>query len=257
MTATGENPDRNFTALVADDHEYVRNWLRDELQKNFPNLSAIRETGNVRDAISQAVSLKPDVICLDIDFADEPSVNGIDAAEQIWKQHEQAAIIIVSNHKGEVYVRHLYKITPVDGAYGYVLKDKVTQSLVPAVKAVLSGDCWLDPDITRIVNRLVRSDHTLTDNEYEALVCIALGLSDQTSGRLLCITEKAIQARLQLLYAKFGIAPKGDPNAGVFNPRCRAVWCGVQRGLINESELKAWASELGKKAKELSIELNP
>lgn len=248
--------DNNFTALVADDHQFVRSWLCDALTKNFPNLKQVDETGNVKEAISIALSRKPDLIFLDIDFENEPALNGLDAAEQIWKEHKQAAIIIVSNHKGEIYVKQLYKIISTNGAYGYILKDKLAQSLVVAVKTVLSGDCWIDPDVSRIVTRLLRNDRTLTDNEYEALVCIALGLSDSTSSKLLCLTEKAIQARLQLLYSKFNIAPKGDPNAGIFNPRCRAVWCGLQRGLINESELKAWATELDQKAKDIGLDLS-
>ena len=258
MTASTTNDanSRVFTALIADDHEFVRNWLRDELMACFPGASNVEITGSPTEAISKAISLKPDLIMLDIDFENDRSINGIDAAERIWKEHPEAAIIIISSHKGEVYIKHLYKITPPDGAYGYVLKDKVAQQLIDAVNAVLSGDCWVDSEITRIANRLMRSNHTLTDNEYEALVCIALGLSDSTAGKLLCLTEKAIQARLQLLYQKFGIPPKNHPDGGIFNPRCRSVWRGFQRGLINESELQAWAAEFAKKGKELGLEVS-
>jgi DNA-binding NarL/FixJ family response regulator len=244
---------RSFSALIADDHEFVRNWLRDELTRSFPGLSSVQVVSTPAEAVAKAISLKPDLIFLDIDFENDRSINGIEAAERIWKEHSEAAIIIVSSHKGEVYIKHLYKVTPANGSYGYILKDKVAKYLVEATNAVLSGDCWIDPEITQIVNRLQRSNLSLSDNEYVALVCAALGLSDTTSGRLLCLTEKAIQARLQLLYSKFGIPPKGHPDAGIFNPRCRAVWCGLQRGLINESELQAWAAEFSKKAKENGI----
>jgi len=256
VTGDVEKEVRTFTALIADDHEFVRNWLRDELTKNFPGLSSVAVSSTPGEAVSKAISLKPDLIFLDIDFENDRSINGIEAAERIWKEHAGAAIVIVSSHKGEIYIKHLYKVTPADGAYGFILKDKVAQYLVEATNAVLSGDCWVDPEIKRIVSRLQRSNQSLSDNEYEALICIALGLSDTTSGRLLCLTEKAIQARLQLLYSKFGIPPKGDPNAGVFNPRCRAVRCGLQRGLINESELQAWAAEFSSKAKEVGVEVD-
>lgn len=244
-----------FTALIADDHEFVRTWLRDELTRQYAGLSAVHVADNPTEAVAKAISLKPDVIFLDIDFETDRSTNGIDAAERIWKEHEKAAIIIVSSHKAEIYIKQLYKITPVDATYGYVLKDKVAQDLVHAVDAVLSGDCWVDPEVMRITNRATRKDLTLSDNEYEALVCIALGLSDSTAGRLLCLTEKAIQARLQLLYSKFGITPKGHLDAALYNPRCRAVWIGLQRGLINESELQSWAAEFAAKAKECGLNI--
>lgn len=255
-TNTEPNRARTFTALIADDHEFVRNWLRDELTTQFPEVSAIHDADNPVDTIAKALSLRPDLIFLDIDFENDRTINGIDVAEQIWKEHAQAAIVIVSHHKGEIYVRHLYRIAPPDGTYAYVLKDKVAQHLVGVVNALLSGDCWIDPDIMRVATRIARKDQTLSDNEYEALVCIALGLSDSTTARLLCLTEKAIQARLQLLYSKFKISPKSHHESSVFNSRCRAVWIGLQRGLINERELQSWAAELATKAKEYGLSLD-
>ena len=37
----------NFSALIADDHEFVRNWLRDELAANFK----LEVLGNLRPRV--------------------------------------------------------------------------------------------------------------------------------------------------------------------------------------------------------------
>lgn len=251
---------RNFSVLVADDHEYFREWMREELTRSFPSLSAVYETNNAHEAISKAVSLRPELIFMDIEFSKDRSLDGIDAAEQIWSKHPEAAIVITSNHAGEIYVKRLYKITPETGGYGYVLKDSVAEYLNEVVKRMLSGDCWIDPAIRRIENRMAKTNYNVTGNEYEVLVCIALGLNDRSIAQLLCLTNRAIQARLRSLYDRFAIpdkADQNDPNAGVFNPRCRAIWYGFQRGLIDESELKARAIELSKQARDrgLTVEL--
>lgn len=256
-TEANEVSEQKFAALVADDHEFVRNWLCDELQRLYsPRLLSLDSADTPQKAIELALRSKPNLILLDIDFENDRTSNGLDVAERLWKELPQAAIIIISNHKAELYIKHLYRITPPDGAYGYILKDKVAQHLVNAANTVLSGDCWIDPEIHRIAKRISHNTHQVTDNEYEALVCIALGFSDTTAGRLLCLTEKAIQARLRSLYSKFGLAPKGHPDAGVYNPRCRAVWSGFQRGLITESELASWSAEFATKAKGYGVNLD-
>lgn len=248
-----DNPDRAFSVLIADDKEFTRTWMKDELTKNFPNLKSAVEAATVAEAVAKAGSLRPDVVLMDIQFKDDPAQNGIDAAAQIWKGNAEARILVVSDYNDEVYVQELNKIAPENSVYGYVMKDKVSRHASEAVRALLSGDCWLDRDVQRVITRLMRKDYSLPEGEFEALVCIALGLSDQTAGRLLCLTPKAIQARLVNLYSRFAIPPKGHPDAGVFNPRSRAVWIGMQRGLINEHELKAFALELAKRAKELDL----
>ncbi len=249
------SPAQSFSALIADDHEFVRNCLRDELTNSFPELTHIYESDNPIEAVSQAIVQRPELVVLDIEFDNDSAMNGVDAAEQIWKEHPHAAIVVVSNYKAETYIRHLHQIISSEGSYGYVLKDRLIQDFIPAVKAVLSGDCWIEPEIMRVITRLGKRNYSLTDNEHEALVFIALGLSDQASSRILCLTEKAIQARLQLLYAKLAIPQKGDSSASYFNPRCRAIWSGFQRGLITEAELKHCAAEISHKARELGIVL--
>jgi DNA-binding NarL/FixJ family response regulator len=255
MSQSDITNERRFSALIADDHQFFREWLQSELRKNFDNLSDVHEANSPSQAISIARSEQIDIAFLDIDFGNEPNVSGLEAAAEIWKLCPKAAIIIISNYKGEVYVKKLYSITPDSGAYGYITKDRVGEHLVSAVRAVLSGDCWIDPEIVRIVTRLARKDYTLTDNEYEALICIALGLSDHAAAKVLCLTEKAVQARLQLLYSKFGVPSKGENNAALYNPRCRAIWCGLQRGLINDLELRNWAAEIEKRKKETGLSL--
>lgn len=246
---------RPWTVLIADDSDYVRQWLAQELRRLFPQAGTIHDTGDVREAIKMAASLQPSLVLMDIDFAGETAMSGIDAADAIWKNNPACAILIVSNYKSEVYVRHLYRVTPADSAYGYVLKDRVSQTLEDAVSCVLGGDCWIDPDITRIVTRLIQKDRTLTDNEYEVLACIALGYSDHTSATLLCITEKAIQARLRGVYGKFGIPPKGQAGSGQFSPRNRAVWQALKGGLITEPALRSWEERFMERAEQLGVAL--
>ena len=230
-----------MTILIADDEDRDRKWLKDLLTDNLPDKHVIHEVSDGQDAIDTAVKLKPELVFLDIKM---PKQSGIKAAEQILKQLPETGVIMLSNFADEVYVRQLWKIVPPNGVFGYVLKNASNDQVVEAAKAVLSGDCWIHPGIARVIQRTQNRATNLTSAEYEALACIALGLTDHSIAKRLYLTEKAVQSRLKSLYAKLGIPGRGESHDTEFNQRCRAVYLSTRRGLINQSELDEWESKL-------------
>ena len=132
---------------------------------------------------------------------------------------------------------------PANGSFAYVLKNASNEQVIEAAKSVLNGDCWIHPGIARVIQRTQNKAVNLTAAEYEALVCIALGLTDHSIASKLYITEKAVQSRLKSLYSKLAL---GDRNGakGEYNQRCRAVYIANRRGLINKNELEDWETTL-------------
>ncbi len=230
-----------MTVLIADDEERDRLWLKDLLTKNLPEHVPIQEVCDGQQAVDTAGRLKPDLVFLDIKM---PHLSGIKAAEQILQKLPGTGVIILSNFSDEVYVRNLWKIVPADGAFGYVLKNASNEQVVEAARAVLSGDCWIHPGIARVIQRTQNRATSLTSAEYEALICIALGLTDSSIARRLYLTEKAVQSRLKSLYSKLAIPGRGEGQDTEFNQRCRAVFLSYRRGLINQSELEEWEGKL-------------
>lgn len=230
-----------MTVLIADDEERDRMWLKDLLAKNLPEQAPFHEVSDGQQAIDTSDKLRPSLIFLDIKM---PQVSGIKAAEQILQKSPDIGVIILSNFSDEVYVRQLWKIVPADGAFGYVLKNASNEQVVEAARAVLSGDCWIHPGIARVIQRTQNRATSLTTAEYEALICIALGLTDSAIARRLYLTEKAVQSRLKSLYSKLAIPGRGENQETDFNQRCRAVYLAYKRGLINQSELEEWEGKL-------------
>jgi DNA-binding NarL/FixJ family response regulator len=230
-----------MTVLIADDEERDRMWLKDLLTKNLPEQGMIHEVSDGQQAIDTCQKLQPELIFLDIKM---PHVSGIKAAEQILQKLPNTGVIILSNFSDEVYVRQLWKIVPADGAFGYVLKNASNEQVIEAARAVLSGDCWIHPGIARVIQRTQNRATSLTAAEYEALICIALGLTDSAIARKLYLTEKAVQSRLKSLYSKLAIPGRGEGQETDFNQRCRAVYLSYKRGLINQSELEDWETKI-------------
>jgi DNA-binding NarL/FixJ family response regulator len=233
-----------MTILFADDEDRDRGWLRNLLEENVKD-HPLHEAHDGQEAVEMAIKIKPDLVFLDIKM---PNLSGIKAAEQILEKLPSTGVIMLSNFSDEVYVRQLWKIVPPDGAFGYVLKNASNEQVVEACRAVLSGDCWIHPGIARVIQRTQNRATNLTSAEYEALVCISLGMTDHTIAKRLFLTEKAVQSRLKSLYAKLGIPGRGESNETEFNQRCRAVYLANKRGLINQQELDDWEAKLGAKA---------
>jgi DNA-binding NarL/FixJ family response regulator len=232
--------------LIADDEERDRNWLKSLLTEHFPDNLPVEEAHDGQQVVDMAAKLKPPLVFLDIKM---PHLSGIKAAEQILNSLPNTGIIMLSNFSDEVYVRQLWKVVPPNGVFGYVLKNASNEQVVEATKAVLSGDCWIHPGIARVIQRTQNRATNLTTAEYEALVCIALGMTDHAIAKRLYLTEKAVQSRLKSLYAKLGIPGRGESHDTEFNQRCRAVFLSTKRGLINQSELDDWESKLSQETK--------
>jgi DNA-binding NarL/FixJ family response regulator len=76
--------------------------------------------------------------------------------------------------------------------------------------------------------------------EYEVLVDIALGLTDNMIADRRYLTRRGVQSRLKVLYQKLGAdrASAKDDLGDTYNSRSRAISIALTRGLLNAFELK-------------------
>jgi len=86
-----------YKVLVVDDSSFFRRRLSDILNKDN-NLTVIDVAVNGQEAVDKAISLKPDVITMDIEM---PLLNGIDAVKQIMAKAPTAVLMFSSlTHQG-------------------------------------------------------------------------------------------------------------------------------------------------------------
>ena len=101
--------------LIADDHTLVREGLRKILEAQT-GWEVIGEASDGRQAVRQALELKPDLVILDLAM---PQLSGVDAIQQIVRRLPSTRVLVLSMHAEEVYVTRALKA----GAHGYLLKD--------------------------------------------------------------------------------------------------------------------------------------
>ncbi|HEX8846386.1 MAG TPA: response regulator transcription factor [Pyrinomonadaceae bacterium] len=246
-----------MSILIAEDTSFQREYLRNLVTRKFEDYLPVIEVEDGLRAVEASNEARPNLIILDIKL---PGLNGIKAARAIWRKRPLTRIVFWSQYKDETYLRELGKVVPGETVYGYVLKNSPDEKLTQALQAVLVDEqCWIDREVRGVQSRAGSRDLGLTDVEYEALIDISLGLTDKTIARRRYLSERGVQNRLRELYAKLHVVDSqvADPKWGhTFNPRGRAIWTALKRGLINADELaeedeklRAWLEvEVGFKA---------
>jgi len=220
--------------VITDDNPRDRTYLAEVLSGYTPII-----TTNIDEALAACQDLDEPWLVTDIQM---PGGNGVELARQLWQQHPTARILFWSQHSDELYVRELARLIPAETVYGYVLKNNPAETINRAAQAVFEEcQCWIDPQVRRIQARNQRSSDALSDAQYDVLVDIALGLTDNTIAERRYLSRRGVQNRLQSLYTKLGAnIEHQDPvnDTELLNVRTRAVAIALQRGLINAFELK-------------------
>jgi DNA-binding NarL/FixJ family response regulator len=153
--------------------------------------------GSVEDGqalLAAAKTLKPDVILLDISM---PRLNGIDAARSLRKLLPSARLIFVTMHADADYVAEAFRA----GAMGYILKRSAASELLTAIHAVLKGNHYVSPLVTRnALDLLISSSKPqakfsdrLTPRQREVLQLVAEGRSRKEIACVLNISVKTVE----------------------------------------------------------------
>jgi len=129
--------------IIADDHPLIRSGLKSLLERDG-EFKVLAEASDGYEVIQLAMEHKPDLILLDVGM---PRVNGPDAAEHISQRLPKTHIIMISMHSDEAYVLRALKA----GARGYLLKASPEADILAAARAVVSGQAYFSPAISRML----------------------------------------------------------------------------------------------------------
>lgn len=220
--------------LIVEDNTAQREHAERLLRERLPQALPLVSVPDGVQALARAREGRPELILLDIQL---PGASGIEVARTLWKERPSTRIVFWSQFKDEIYIRRLAQIVPPETVYGYVLKSSPDEKLLQAIRAVLIDEqCWLDREVRGIQARALQSPSALTEAEYEALIDIALGLTDRGIARRRYLSRRGAQNRLHSLYTRLGVEREEEPGS-LFSPRNRAVFEGLRRGLLNADVL--------------------
>ncbi|MEU4326127.1 response regulator transcription factor [Nonomuraea dietziae] len=124
--------------LIADDQEGIRGAFRLILDAQ-PDMTVIAEAADGLAAIETALRVRPDVVLADIRM---PKADGIEVTRALAETGIH--VVVVTTFGQDDYVRAALR----HGASGFVLKRSGPTLLVEAVRAAMSGDVLISPQLT-------------------------------------------------------------------------------------------------------------
>ena len=191
--------------LLADDHTLVRAGLR-KLLESMPDIHVVGEAGDGLALLALAEQLQPHLVLMDIAM---PGLNGLEATARLIKAMPGIRVMILSMHQNEEYVRRALR----HGAVAYLLKDSAPMELELAITAVLRGETYLSPAVSKgvlddYVHRLREDDQPsehLSPRQREVLQLIAEGLSTKDIARRLDLSVKTVETHRTTLMRQLDV----------------------------------------------------
>lgn len=130
------------------------------------------------EAVELAVSVKPDVVLMDIRM---PNMNGVAATKKIKETLPSCKIIILTTFDDSDYILSAIN----NGASGYLLKDIGSTALIDAIRNAYAGDTILPSKIAKKITDAA----LMVSSDREIKLKRAYGLSDREAGIAMMILE--------------------------------------------------------------------
>ena len=202
---------KKLSILLADDHKIVREGLR-MLVNAQADMEVVGEADNGRMAITVVRQLEPDVVVMDVSM---PELNGLEATERLKRLCPGIKILVLTRHADDGYLQRMLQA----GASGYVLKRSASEELVRAIRYVVAGKTYLDPEVTATVVGSAVGRHiargsppkkTLSLREGEVLRLVARGYLNKEVAARLEISIKTAEAHKANAMQKMGMKSRID-----------------------------------------------
>jgi two-component system response regulator NreC len=181
--------------LLADDHSVLRSGLR-LLLESQPDLQVVGEAATGMETLNLAEQVQPDLILLDLSM---PHLGGLDALSVLKQIVPSVKVLILTMHDDKQYLRRAIQ----SGASGYILKKAADVELLSAIRAVLRGEMYVHPSMTKslVEELLPQSGDTtakddwdsLSEREQEVLKLVALGHTSAEIAEKLSLSAKTVE----------------------------------------------------------------
>jgi DNA-binding NarL/FixJ family response regulator/signal transduction histidine kinase len=199
--------------VIADDQPLLRTGFKALIDPE-PDLAAVGEAGDGREAVRLAKAARADLVLMDIRM---PVLDGLAATRLITGDEDLAGVkvLILTTFEIDEYVFEALRA----GASGFLGKGAEADELLQAIRTVSRGDALLSPTATRtLISRflataattppadetILRGLQALTEREREITVLVATGLSNDEIAARLVLSPATVKTHVNRAMVKVG-----------------------------------------------------
>lgn len=209
--------------VVADDHRLFREGLRRLLELEN-DLEIVGEAKDGAEAVDLILSTDPDIVLLDINM---PRMDGGEVIKHLRGANIHTKFMAITAYDDEEHLANLSAL----GINGYILKSSSIPDLLAALRAVYSGESYVDP---KVAGKLLSSFHKhreendvmqmLTQREREVLFWLSQGFSNLEISNKMVLSEKTVKNHVSHMLKKLNL-----------NDRTQAAVLAWRMGLVQNT----------------------
>ena len=203
---------RSIRTILIDDQLVFRLGLRLYLAEAMPEVEWVGEAESVEAGLALAERAQPALVLLDA-FLGEESVEEV--LGLLRGKHSGGKLVVLANYPDPKNLA----LAAGAGADGYMLKTLAPARMVEALREVLGGRTWIQPDLAqqlyaafakeqRPAASIPDVDINLTPRQLEVLRLVALGLRNAEIANRLTISEETVKTHVAHLLEKLGVGSR-------------------------------------------------
>ncbi|MBT2688943.1 response regulator transcription factor [Bacillus sp. ISL-47] len=190
---------------VVDDHEMVRKGIISYLATEA-GIKVIGEACSGKEAVQLVLKERPEIVLMDLLMENG---NGIEATREILKSYPGCKIIIITSYYDDEQVFPAIEA----GAFSYMLKTANALDVVAAIKKAAQGEPVIE---SKVANKMVsrfraqekKPHDDLTEREFDVLMCIGEGMTNQEISDELFIGIKTVKTHVSNILSKLGVSDR-------------------------------------------------
>lgn len=196
--------------MVADDDELIQAAFC-LLVESFEEVELAGRASTGREALEQALLLKPDLILMDLRM---PDMDGFEATRQIKAVLQDIKVVALTSLDEPQQITRALEM----GMDGFLLKKASLRELRMAIETVAAGEQYLSPQVSAIMAKAYLEERgrkhanapVLTPRENEIAKRIAVGLRMKQIADELGISDRTVEKHCEQARRKLKAATTGE-----------------------------------------------
>lgn len=188
--------------LIADDHQLMLDGIRRALEQDA-EIEIVGETRKGSQVLPLVGETQPDVVLLDLRM---PELDGLVCLDRLQRRYPDVKVIVLSVYSDSEHIQTALR----RGASGYIVKSVNPVDLPSAIRQAVEGTVYNAFGLHEVDESSAAKAAGLTEREIAILRAVSRGLSNQSTGKELWVTEQTVKFHLTNIYRKLGVANRTE-----------------------------------------------